>query len=271
MIICGAGPVLGRRLKLTNASWIIDGPEVATALGLEQGLLLNDFEAQALSLPTIPDDWVHTIGPLKPPAGGTRVILGPGTGLGVAALIESGGRYIPVASEACHVDFGPANATEAAFWPHLERVHGRVTTESVMSGPGLPRLHRARLAAAGRTAEALDGVAIVERALTAPDGEEGATIRAFFRLVGRFSGDMGITFCATGGVTLAGGILPRVARLIDPVEFRHAFENKAPVDGLARSVATRLVMEPDAVLVGMAAIAADPDRYAIDYPERSWR
>ena len=56
VIACGAGPVEdGRKLKLTNAPWRIVGPDVAKRLGLGQGLLLNDFEAQALSLPTIPE------------------------------------------------------------------------------------------------------------------------------------------------------------------------------------------------------------------------
>ena len=64
-IACGAGPVVGRTLKLTNAPWVMDGPETARRAGLSQGLLLNDFEAQALSLPAIPEDWARRIGPLK--------------------------------------------------------------------------------------------------------------------------------------------------------------------------------------------------------------
>ncbi|MBV9218206.1 MAG: glucokinase [Methylobacteriaceae bacterium] len=272
VIACGAGPVVGRALKLTNAPWMIDGPQVAERLGLEQGLLLNDFEAQALSLPTIPDAWLRRIGPVTPEPAGTRLILGPGTGLGIGALLDVEGRFIPVASEACHIDFGPYTPAEVALWPHLERVHGRVTTESVMAGPGLPRLHRARLAAIGKSAGAsVDGVAIVEHALADRASEEAETISALWRLIGRFAGDMAIAFCATGGVTLAGGILPRIVDLVDPVAFRMAFEAKAPVDALARRIATQLVMEPDSVLVGMAAIAAEPARYVIDYHTRLWR
>ncbi len=82
MIVCGAGPVVGRTLKLTNAPWVMDGPETARRAGLAQGLLLNDFEAQALSLPAIPEDWTRRIGPLPFGGKGPQVILGPGTGLG---------------------------------------------------------------------------------------------------------------------------------------------------------------------------------------------
>ena len=81
---------------------------------------------------------------------------------------------------------------------------------------------------------------------------------------------MGVTFVATGGVTLSGGVLPRIVDFLDDAEFRAAFEAKAPVDALARRIPTRLVIRDDAVLVGMAAIAAAPQRYAIDYVSRAW-
>ncbi|MGD0640622.1 MAG: glucokinase [Roseiarcus sp.] len=270
VIACGAGPVDGRSLKLTNAPWLIDGPEAARRLGLGQGLLFNDFEAQALSLPAIPRDWARAIGPTPFGARGPQVILGPGTGLGIGALIEAAGRHTPLASEACHIDFGPVGDEESALWPHLERAHGRVTTESVLSGPGLVRVHAARVAALGRPKPSLDGPALVAAALARRDGEEAASVRLYWRIVARFAGDMGVAFVATGGVTLAGGVLPRIVDFLDEAAFRRAFEAKAPVDALARRIPTRLVMRADAVLVGMAAIAAAPQLYAVDFAARGW-
>jgi glucokinase len=271
IIACGAGPVEGRKLKLTNAPWIMDGPQAAGAAGLEQGLLLNDFEAQALSLPALPSDWAKPIGPGRFSGAGPQVILGPGTGLGIGALVEAAGRHTPLSSEACHTDFGPTNDEEWAIWPHLERVHGRITTESVMAGPGLVRLHAARLASRGKPGEPLDAAVITSRAHQDRRGEEAATIALYWRIIARFAGDMGVTFVATGGVTLAGGVLPRIVDLIDEAAFRAAFEAKAPVGELARRIPTRLITHPDAVLVGMAAIAAAPARYAIDYEARCWK
>jgi glucokinase len=271
VIACGAGPVDGRTLKLTNAPWLMDGPKVAAAIGLSQGLLLNDFEAQALSLPTIPEDWAMPIGPARFGDPGPQVILGPGTGLGVGALVNAAGRYTPLASEACHTDFGPINDEETAIWPHLERVHGRVTTESVMAGPGLARLHRARLLASGKPAPAIDPAAVDARAHEDPASEEAKTIALYWRIIARFAGDMAVSFVATGGVTLAGGVLPRMSDLLDQKTFRAVFEAKAPVDALARRIPTRLVTHADSVLIGMAAIAASPERYAINYKDRCWR
>jgi glucokinase len=271
-IMCVAGPVVDKRAHLTNASWTIDGPKLAKSFGFESGLLLNDFEAQALSLPALRSEWLKQIGEAAPALdAGPQVILGPGTGLGIGALLTIGGRYIPVASESCHIDFGPVGKEEEGFWPHLERVLGRVTTESVMSGPGLVRVHRARLLAKGQSMPPETGVEIVNAALSNPKSEERATVNAYVRIIARFAGDIAITFMASGGVTLAGGILPRIASMIDKGAFRQAFEAKEPVDGLTRRIATRLLMEPDAVLYGMAAITGEPDRYAIDYKARAWK
>ena len=269
-IACGAGPVVGRTLKLTNAPWVMDGPEAARRTGLSQGLLLNDFEAQALSLPTIPEVWERRIGPLRFGAEGPQVILGPGTGLGVAALVEADGRFTPVSSEACHIDFGPVTPEEFALWPHLERAHGRVTSESVISGAGLARVHRARRMTQGLADPHVEPPAVTAAALADPEGEEAVSLRLYWHIVARFAGDMAVTFVATGGVTLSGGVLPRVVAFLDEAAFRQAFESKAPVDGLAKRIPTRLVTREDAVLVGMAAIASAPDRYGVDYGSRAW-
>jgi glucokinase len=270
LIVCAAGPLQGRRLKLTNAEWTIDGPEIADALKLEQGLLLNDFEAQALSLPALSPEWTRDIGDVRGSKGGLRLVLGPGTGLGAAALAEIDGRFLPLATEIGHTDFGPTNSEEEAIWPYLERVEGRITAESVISGPGLVRLHEARLARAGQTSGHPDGVSIVDHAL-AGSSEEVATVRLFWRFVARLSGDLALTFMATGGINLAGGILPRIVDLLDPAEFRRAFEAKAPLEHVVRAIPTRVITDGRGVLAGMAALAAEPDRYVLDYRARCWR
>ena len=279
IVACAAGPISGRQVRLTNAPWHIDGPAVAARLDLAQGLLLNDFEAQALALPALHEAWLMPIGPLSSGRAGVtagvaadvRVILGPGTGLGVAALLEMGGRFAALPSETPHIGFGPANDEETALWPHLEPRYGRVTAETVMSGPGLVRLHKARAMAAGRDGPSLEAVTLVERANHDLTGEEASTIRLFWRLIGRFAGDMALVFMARGGVTIGGGIPPRIVRLLDPLDFRAAFEAKAPVEAVVRAIPTELITAPQAVLAGMAAIAAAPGRYSIDYARRKWR
>ncbi len=270
VIACGAGPVEGRHLSLTNAPWIMDGPAIAARLGLAQGLLLNDFEAQALAMPALQPQWVLPIGPPLVPVPGPRAILGPGTGLGIGCLITIGGRYVALPSEACHTGFAPESDDEARFWRYLEGAHGRITTESVLSGIGIERIHRARMAMTGRAVPPTTPAEITNVALANPGSLEAETLAVYWRLVARFAGDIAITFMATGGVTLAGGILPRITDLLDPAEFRASFEAKAPVDRLVARIPTQLVTHGESVLEGMAAIAAFPDAYALDYDRLAW-
>ena len=267
VIACGAGPVVERKLKLTNALWLMDGPDIARRLDLGQGLLLNDFEAQALSLPTIPERWARRIGPLAFGAVGPQLILGPGTGLGVGALVEAAGRHTPLSSEACHMDFGPVTPEDWAIWPHLERAHGRITSESVISGPGLVRVHRARMASLGAASPALDGPQLVAAALAKRAGDEAKSLGLFWRIVGRFAGDMAVAFVAFGGVTLAGGVLPRLSNFSTK---RRSGRRSRPKrrstlwPGGFRRAWSRML---DSVLIGMAAIAET----AAKLRHRLWR
>lgn len=270
LVACGAGPVIGRKLQLTNAPWLIDGAQIAERLGLAQGLLLNDFEALALSLPVIADADCQIIIAADAVASGPQLILGPGTGLGIGALIKAGGRYYPLASEACHNDFGPLGAEQEAFWPHLTREFGRVSTESVMSGRGLMDLHMARLQAKELPPDPMTPDAFSATAARNPASEAAASVRMFWQLIARFAGDMAITFMATGGVTLAGGVLPRLLPGLDKPAFAEAFRFKGPATPVARQIGVRLITAPDRVLKGMAAIATTPELYGIDYSTRAW-
>ncbi len=272
LIVCAAGPVEGRAVKLTNADWTIDGAEIAVKADLDQGLLLNDFEAQAYSLPFLEPAWTQPIGPSIALMSGTELILGLGTGLGAAALFNIVGRFFALSSEAGHMDFGPLGAEESAFWACLDKGPlGRVCAETVLSGPGLLRLHLARCAAQGVATAIANEIALIDEARKDPGGAEAATLRLCWSLAARFAGDLALAFLAKGGVTLAGGILPRIVEFCDPALFRAAFENKAPYSELLRGIGTRLVVAENTVFAGMAAIAAAPQDFAIDYARRAWR
>lgn len=272
LLVCAAGPIVGRQVKLTNAHWFLDGAKLLAALKLEQGLLLNDFEAQALCLPILRAEWVQAIGAPFAKKAGTQLILGPGSGLGTGALVEVGGRYLPLSSEAGHSDFGPVNKEEALFFPYVDKsARGRITAETILSGPGLVRLHRARLATKGIPLPDLDPPSLIAQALADRRGEEAATLRLFWMLMARFAGDLALIFMATGGVTFSGGVLPRLVDFLDVEGFRARFEAKTPYNDLMRAIPTRLITSEDAVLNGLAAIGSEPEKYALDYVQRAWK
>jgi glucokinase len=258
-----AGPIIDKAAELTNAGWRFDGASLMAALRLEQGLLLNDFEALAACLPTLGQADLLPIAEGSPAPDGARLILGPGTGFGAAALVGRAGRHVIAPSEAGHMELGPASEDEAALWPLIARVQGRVTIESALSGSGLARLDSALRLSQGGTATLGDG-AEVARAAEAGEPVALAAVELFGRLLGRVAGDLALALKATGGVFIAGGVAPKLTPLFDLAGLRRAFADKAPMEALMRRVPLSLVMAPDAAERGLASVGADPAAFGLE-------
>jgi glucokinase len=179
-----------------------------------------------------------------------KLVLGPGTGLGVAALLPSDGCWHVVASEGGHAAFGPQAADEVEVFARLRAELGSVSAECVLSGPGLVRLARAidpeNACHAPET--------IVAGALAREPSALAAT-RLFVRLLGRFAGSLALTFKAQGGVYLAGGVAGGLGPLLDEPTFRAAFEAHPPHQALLESVPTLLITSEEPGLIGCAALA----------------
>jgi glucokinase len=265
-LLAVAAPIEGPVVPLTNAPWVIDAAAIAAGLGLDRVVLVNDFVPAAAALADLggdADPRLQRIGPACAPAAGTKVVLGPGTGLGAAALVPAGGRLAVVSTEAGHMEFGPADAGEEALWRGIERLEGRVAAEQILSGPGLTRLYRAVAALEGGDGRRLDSAAaIVDAALAGTDPLSRRTLDLFAGLLGRFAGDLALAFGAIGGVTLAGSVTCRIAPVLAAGRFRASFESKAPHVAYMRRIPTSLLRNPDPAIPGLAAIAAAPDRFA---------
>lgn len=248
--LCGAGP---RRpdgsLKLTNRDTQLDPPALAAATGLPRAHVLNDFEAVAWSLPALHSSDLRALGKASPEPGAPRVVLGAGTGLGVAGLLSQGQGYIVLPGESGHTDIAPVDDTEMAVWTHLRRDLGRVTAEQVFSGPGLTRLH-----AALHGGETLDAPSI-SAGLAAGDARAVRTISVFTRWIGRFAGNLALGLGARGGVYIAGGVIPSWGEKFDARTFREGFEDKAPFDVWMQQVPAYVVNHPQPGLLGLAAFA----------------
>ncbi len=268
-ILAVAAPVTGDRIVFTNCPWVLEPRRLVAELGFETVVAVNDFEAQALALPGLgPADLVALDGGLARPDA-TRVVIGPGTGLGVAQLIASDGRWIPVPGEGGHASLAPDGAREEAIWHEIAKVEGRVCAEAVLSGPGLVRLHDALRAVDGLPARALDPAGVTAAA-EAGDAVAREAVAVFVAALGRFAGDVALIALARGGVYLAGGIPPRLVGPLAAGGFRAAFENKPPYRALMAEIATAVVIHPLPAFVGLAAWARHPDRFAVDVARRRW-
>lgn len=266
-----AAVIEGDRPKLTNAPWVIDPKHLMTEFGWDQVTLLNDFEALSLSLPYLAEGDVAPIGGGTHQPLDTKLVVGPGTGLGVAALIPVDGRWLPISTEAGHADIGPIDRRDFEIWPHIAPAADRISGETLISGPGIERLYRAIARANGTEPAPRPASEIVALADARDDTAAVETMERFVTYLGRFAGNYALIFLARGGIYLGGGIAPRIQRHLARGGFRRAFENKRPFGSLLESTATSVITEPEPALSGLAALVRDPAQFAIDLSSRRWR
>ena len=253
-VLAIAGPIKDGTVHLTNRrGWSFKPEELAKKTGLSRVGVVNDFAALAEALPYL--DELKPIGPGRPRPDATKVVLGPGTGLGVAALVHREGTWIVVPSEAGHVEFADMTEREAAIYAVLRGDFGRVSAELVISGEGLERLDAAIAVLDGHPTGHREGADISEAARKGEvRGKE--VMDLFFAALARFAGDMALAFVARGGVYIGGGVLPKTFDLLDIPRFRKNFSAKKPHEALVSEIATVLITAKTPALTGCAAIAA---------------
>jgi glucokinase len=251
-VLAIAAPIDGDGVAMTNRAWSFRFSELALRFGWTAVRGINDFEAVACGVRRLTADDVRPLGPPMPVGDGTRVVFGPGTGLGVAALVPSGARWQVVATEGGHVSFGPARDDEEAIFARLRVQCGAVSAETILCGPGLERLYRAMHGDAATPSSA----EIVGRAHEG-NGAARDCVMLFARLFGRFAGDLALMFKALGGVYVGGGVARRIGALLDDATFREAFEDHPPYAHLLRRIPTILITLDEPGLLGCAAVAEE--------------
>jgi glucokinase len=248
-----AGPVDGEEVALTNrTAWRFRRGELARRFGFARLRVVNDFEAIARALPSLGATETRPLGQPLPAREGVKLVLGPGTGLGVAALLPADGCWHVVASEGGHAAFGPQAADEFAVFARLRADCGAVSAERVLSGPGLMRLSRAL---DPRTA--CHAPETIAAGALAREPAAQAAARLFVRLLGRFAGSTALTFKALGGVYITGGVASGLGPLFDEPAFRSAFEAHPPYEAMLAGVPTLLITCEEPGLIGCAALAGE--------------
>jgi glucokinase len=270
-ILAVAGPIRGDEIPLTNCGWVVRPREMLAGLGLEDMIVINDFEAQALAVASLSDADRVKIGNGTEIPTGSKAVLGPGTGLGVAGLVHAQHTWIPVPGEGGHVDVGPRTPRDFEIFPHLDRIEGRISAEQLLCGRGLVTIYTAVATADGVPADLADPAEISTAALAGTDPSAADAVSLFVTYLGRIAGDMALIFMARGGVYLAGGISQKILPALQRPEFRAAFEDKAPHSALLKSIPTYVLIHPLAALAGLAAFARMPGRFGVETEGRRWR
>ncbi|WP_300450983.1 glucokinase [Accumulibacter sp.] len=254
-----AAPVHGEVIRLTNAPWRFARAEIQRRLGLECLLLLNDFTALALSLPHLTASDLHQVGggvavPLAP-----KAVLGPGTGLGVSGVLFDRGHWLALTGEGGHCSLAPGNRRESEILALAWREFEHVSAERLLSGSGLPLLHRLVGEVDGWHAAPLSTAEIVARAVAGEDLHCRAVVDTFCAMLGSLAGNLALTLGARGGVYIGGGIIPRLGGVFDRSAFRTRFEAKGRFAAYLTTIPTYLMLCPTPALLGAAHALANSE------------
>ena len=252
-----AGPVGGDVLKLTNNPWVIRPALMKERLGVDRFVIVNDFGAVAYAVATLPDEHFSRIcGPDRPlPKEGVISIVGPGTGLGVAALLRKKDHYEVIETEGGHVDFAPLDSLEDKIVTQLRRNFRRISVERVASGQGLRNLYEALAAIEGLDLTFHDDKELWAAALAGTDSLANAALDRLCLSLGAVAGDMALAQGASS-VVIAGGVGLRLAEYLPRSGFRDRFIAKGRFERRMDEMPVKLITHPQPGLFGAAAAFA---------------
>jgi glucokinase len=257
LAIAFAGPVGGEVLKLTNNPWVIRPYLMKERLGVDRFSIVNDFGAVAHAVAGLPDEQFRTIcGPDKPlPSDGVISVVGPGTGLGVAALLRKGDHYDVIETEGGHVDFAPLDKLEDKILARLRRNFRRVSVERIASGPGLMNLYEALGAIQKQPLTVHDEKELWAAAVAGSDSLANAALDRLCLTLGAVTGDMALAQGATA-VVIGGGVGQRIADYLPHSGFRGRFIAKGRFERRMDEMPVKLITYPEPGLFGAAAAFA---------------
>ncbi len=251
--IAVAGPVEGETVSLTNRNWSFTRDSLRAAAGAKAFRLLNDFEALALSLPHLGETETVQIGGATPDRPALKIVLGPGTGLGMAALaaLPDGG-WLELASEGGHVSLPVLTRAEFEWREKMSRPGVPFEAEDAITGGGL--LHMYQVIATKPSLKTPEEV--LQAALANTDEAAVRTRDQFVVWLARVASDAAMAFQAKGGVYLAGGIVPSIVGKLREGRFREVFEQRGKNAHVMRPMPVYAIVGEFPALRGCAAAIA---------------
>jgi len=225
MMLAVPGPVVDGSVMLTNLDWKISSTDLQREFSIKKTGLINDFQASALGTLSLEHNDIITLNDGATGDNGVRLVLGAGTGLGMAYLFTGKGLSTPVATEGGHINFSPTDDREIELLRYLQRRYPRVSYERILSGDGLAELFYF-----------ISGTTMDEFPVTAEWVNMSATekknpfaieaLQLFSKIYGQFVGNMVLLFRPGEGVYLTGGVTAKVSQWLDSTEFKDAYLDK---------------------------------------------
>ncbi|PSJ39628.1 glucokinase [Sphingomonas deserti] len=252
-----AGVSRGDVITLPNCRWFVSVSGLKAFLRTEP-LIINDFAATAWAVPSADTTQLVRIGavPAKPARpGGTYLIVGTGSGLGMAILsVREDGRIIVIESEGGHASFAPQNAEDEALLTALRKRFGHVSFERVLSRPGLENIYSILAEQSGRpVSDPPASSRIIASAASCTDPLAARAAKLFAAILGNFVGNAVLTCGAWDGVFLVEPMLGEMLPILNTGAFRSQFATKGRMSRALERVPTVWLSNDTATLAGAAA------------------
>jgi glucokinase len=247
-----AGPVSEGLFHFTNLDWSFDRDALSTRFGWRQFGLVNDFAAMALGAVKAPPADRAMIAPGATRPAAPVIVMGPGTGLGLATLVPANGDWTVLPSEGGHAAYAPQTERECWIWAKLAERLGYVPAEAVASATGLALVYQA-LGGAELSAED-----IVARA--PQDARAAEALAVFFAALGVFAGNAALTAGARGGVLLCGGMLIALEATLRESAFVSRFRARGLMSAYLADAPVTLIKDEHAALRGAALFLKPRDQ-----------
>ena len=262
-VIClaAAGPIVNDSVRFTNNHWSLSVANLQADFETDKVRLLNDFEANSYSIPSLTADDCLPVG--LPDAhdlgdGDFNIgIIGPGTGLGTGGLCRRGDFLFPIVGEGGRVGFAPETQLQLEVLVALRDQFDRVSVERLISGPGIENLYWALSRVHGAQNSGLDAADVFERDARGEDPLATEAVQMFFEVLGQVAGNVALTLGGFDGIYIAGGIARRYPTVLQNSRFRSSFEAKGRHRTVMETIPTQLVVYPEPGLLGAAYCALE--------------
>jgi glucokinase len=251
--IACAGFLLGDEVINNTLPWRLSVSATRADLGFDDLALINDFTAVAHAVEQVESKDVTLLTGVQTPNPSEPVlVVGPGTGLGAALRVPYGDQTVVIATEAGQAAFAPSTPREIEILRVLSRQSPHVPIEAVASGPGLLNIYRALCILEQRTPTLNEPSAITDAALAEADAIAVESLRIFCGALGSLVGDLILLYGATGGVYLAGGVLPNIRDFLRRSAFVERLLDKGQMRAALKPVPVRLIEHGQLGVIGAA-------------------
>lgn len=245
-IIGVAAPVLGEKIRFTNNNIMFNKRALKDKIFSKGLKVINDLELQAYAVEDLDDEEVLRIGEVEEEKKGSKVLISPGSGLGLAGIVD---KQI-IFTEGGHLNIPSDSQDIKEILKKFNQDRGRNPTfEDLMSGKGINYIYKCfnNSVNSGYTNE--------EILVNKVDSACLKTRKLMLYLLATYAKYIALIWGATSGVYFSGSIANSLLQPEELEAFRADFENSPTMQELLVTIPVFLIKDLNLGLRGGLVLA----------------